>query len=70
MLGMVRISKEADAVGVEGIRRWRAGCQGTQGMQATVQNLDLSCENPTRSPGISLCFWVGICLPTVLPVPY
>lgn len=43
MLGMVRISKEADAAGVEGTRRWRAGCQGTKGtrgMQATVQNLD------------------------------
>lgn len=40
MLGMVRISKEADAAGVEGTRRWRAGCQGTRGMQATVQNLD------------------------------
>lgn len=38
MLGMVRISKEADIVGVEGTRRWRTGC--TQGMQATVQNLD------------------------------
>lgn len=48
------------------------GCQGTQTVQATVQNLDfVLSENPTCSPGISLlCFWVGICVPTVFSVLY
>lgn len=46
MLGMVRISKEANAVGVEGPRRKRAGSKGTQHVQATVQNLDFVLRIP------------------------